>query len=138
LKVKRIAHVAIAQEGPKAAHTLLTELLGIPYMGNDRVDREGVDTHFFEVGESALEILEPLGADTPVGKYLAKRGPGLHHIALEVEGLDAFVAHLKAAGIRLLSDEPTLGAHGKRIIFIHPKSAGGVLLELCEEVEGRK
>jgi methylmalonyl-CoA/ethylmalonyl-CoA epimerase len=97
------------------------------------VEREGVNTHFFGVGESKIELLEPLTEDSPVGKFLEKRGPGLHHIALEVEGLDAYVARLKAANIRLLSDEPQLGAHGMRIIFIHPKSTGGVLIELSEQ-----
>jgi methylmalonyl-CoA/ethylmalonyl-CoA epimerase len=71
--------------------------------------------------------------DSSVGKFLEKRGPGLHHIALEVEGLDEYIKKLKAAGITLLSDEPQAGAHGMRIIFIHPKSTGGVLIELCEQ-----
>ena len=132
MKILRIDHVAIAQNEPQNARNLFEALLGIPYTGSDPVEREGVNTHFFKLGESNLEILEPLGPDTPVGRFLDKRGPGLHHISLAVEGLDEFVAHLKAHDIQLLSAEPVIGAHGKRIIFIHPKSAGGVLLELSE------
>ena len=95
--------------------------------------QEGVTTHFFGVGESSIEMLEPLSEDSPVGKFLTKRGPGLHHIALEVEGLDEYVSKLKRAGITLLSEEPKIGAHNMRIIFIHPRSTGGVLIELCEK-----
>jgi methylmalonyl-CoA/ethylmalonyl-CoA epimerase len=136
MKIKRIDHVAIASALPDEARSLFTELMGIEYTGCDPVEREGVNTHFFRVGESNLEVLEPLGADSTVARFLEKRGSGLHHISLAVEGLDDFVVHLKTKGIQFTSEEPGIGAHGKRIIFIHPKSAGGVLLELCEEQTG--
>ncbi len=133
MKVKRIDHVAIASVLPGEARTFFEEILGLTFDGEERVEREGVNTHFYQVGESNIEILEALGEDTPVGRFLKKRGPGLHHVALTVEGLDEMVAAMKTAGIDLLSDDPVIGAHGKRIIFIHPRSAGGVLLELTEE-----
>lgn len=133
MKVKKISHIAVAGAQADQAKVLYQDLLGLNYSGSEPVEQEGVTTHFFDAGESSIELLEPLSEDTPVGKFLDKRGPGLHHLALEVEGLDDYVLKLKKAGIILLSDEPKLGAHGMRIIFIHPKSAGGVLIELCEK-----
>lgn len=132
MRIKKISHIAVAGEDPSQAKILYNDILGLEFNGSEKVAREGVTTHFFNAGESAIELLEPLSDDTAVAKFISKRGPGLHHIALEVEGLDDYVINLKAAGITLLNDEPQLGAHGMRIIFIHPKSAGGVLLELCE------
>jgi len=133
LKVKKISHIAIAGDNPEQSKVLYEDILGLNFTGSELVEREGVNTHFFGVGESKIELLESLNEDSPVGKFLERRGPGLHHIALEVEGLDEYVTKLKAANIMLLSDEPQLGAHGMRIIFIHPKSAGGVLIELSEK-----
>lgn len=133
MKVLKLSHIAIAGDNPEQAKALYGDILGLKFAGSELVEREGVNTHFYTIGESNIEIVEPLSADSPVGKFLEKRGPGLHHIALEVEGLDAYVEKLKAANITLLSDEPQLGAHGMRIIFIHPKSTGGVLIELSEK-----
>ncbi|NQV42959.1 MAG: methylmalonyl-CoA epimerase [Candidatus Marinimicrobia bacterium] len=133
MKVTKISHIAIAGDNPEQTRVLYEDILGLKAEGSEAVRQEGVTTHFYQAGESSLELLEPLSAETPVGKFLEKRGPGLHHIALEVEGLDDYVQKLKDAGIVLLSDAPTVGAHDMRIIFIHPKSAGGVLIELCEK-----
>ena len=133
MRVKKISHVAVAGSDTEQARILYNDILGLSFSGSETVEREGVTTHFYDIGESNVELLEPLGPETPVGKFLEKRGPGLHHIALEVEDLDGYVSQLKKAGITLLSDTPQLGAHDMRIIFIHPKSAGGVLIELCEK-----
>jgi len=133
LKVTKISHIAVAGSDPEQARILYQDILGLNFSGSEAVKQEGVTTHFYDIGESSIELLEPFSAETPVGKFLDKRGPGLHHIALEVEGLDDYVLKLKEAGIVLLSEEPKLGAHDMRIIFIHPKSAGGVLIELCEK-----
>ena len=132
MTVKGVSHIAIAGADPEQARYLYQDLLGLEYSGSETVEREGVTTHFYQAGDTSLEILEPLSADSPVGKFLKQRGPGLHHLALEVENLDDMVARLKAAGIRLLSEEPVAGAHNARIIFIHPRATGGVLIELCE------
>ncbi len=132
MKIKKISHIAVAASNPEQAKVLYQDILGLNFTGSEPVQQEGVTTHFYEAGESSVEILEPFSTDTPVGKFIDKRGPGLHHIALEVEGLDDYVTRLKQAGIVLLSDKPQKGAHDMRIIFIHPKSAGGVLIELCE------
>ena len=134
MKVKKISHIAVAGNDAEASRVLYEDILGLTFNGSEPVETEGVTTHFFGVGESNIEMLEPLSEDSTVGKFLGKRGPGLHHIALEVEGLDEYVLKLKSAGIVLLSDEPKIGAHNMRIIFIHPKSTGGVLVELCEKV----
>lgn len=133
MKVTKISHIAIAGDSPEKTRVLYEDILGLKSGGSETVEQEGVTTHFYQAGDSSIELLEPFTADTPVGKFLEKRGPGLHHMALEVEGLDDYVLKLKAAGIELLSDAPTMGAHDMRIIFIHPKSAGGVLIELCEK-----
>jgi len=133
MKVLKLNHIAIAGDNPEQAKLLYKDILGLNFTGSEMVKREGVNTHFFRIGESNIEIVEPLSTESPVGKFLEKRGPGLHHIALEVEGLDEYVEKLKAADITLLSDEPQTGAHGMRIIFIHPKSTGGVLIELSEK-----
>lgn len=133
MHIKKISHIAVAGDDKTKTRALYEDILGLNFSGSEEVKREGVTTHFFDIGESSIEMLEPLSADSPVGKFLEKRGPGLHHIALEVEGLDDYVEKFKSAGITLLSDEPQQGAHNMRIIFIHPKSAGGVLIELCEK-----
>ncbi len=133
MQVKKISHIAVAGSNSQQARVLYQDILGLNFSGSEAVEQEGVTTHFFDVGESSIELLEPLSDDSPVGKFLEKRGPGLHHIALEVEDLDGYVQKLKSSGIQLLSEEPALGAHDMRIIFIHPKSAGGVLIELCEK-----
>ncbi|MCF7826425.1 MAG: methylmalonyl-CoA epimerase [Candidatus Marinimicrobia bacterium] len=133
MKVIKISHVAVAGDHPEHARTLYEDILGLTFSGSEAVEREGVKTHFFEIGESKIEVLEPLSEDSPVGKFLSKRGSGMHHLAFEVEGLDDYILKLKAAGIKMLTEEPQAGAHGMRIIFIHPKSTGGVLIELSEQ-----
>ena len=133
MKIKKISHIAVAASDTEQSRVLFEDILGLHYSGSETVEQEGVTTHFFEVGESSIEMLKPLSEDTPVGKFLEKRGPGMHHIALEVEDLDGYVERLKGAGIPLLSETPKPGAHEMRIIFIHPKATGGVLIELCEK-----
>ena len=133
MRVKKISHVAIASENPDQAKLLYEDILGLQFTGSETVEREGVTTHFYQVGESNIEVLEALAKDSPVGKFLIRRGAGIHHLALEVEDLDAYVEKLKGVGITLMSEEPLPGAHGMRIIFLHPKSTGGVLIELSEK-----
>jgi methylmalonyl-CoA/ethylmalonyl-CoA epimerase len=101
----------------------------------ERVESEGVITAFFRAGESKIELLESADPDGVIAKYIHQRGEGLHHIAFEVADIKAEMARLKEAGFRLLRDEPSRGADNKWVCFIHPKSAGGVLVELCQERE---
>lgn len=112
-------------------------ILGLKAGHDETVEEQGVTTRFFPVGDtmSVVEALLPTGPDTPVGKFLDKRGPGVHHIAFRVDNLDAELARLKADGVRLIDESPRLGAENKRIAFIHPKETGGVLIELCEAPE---
>ena len=133
MKIIKIDHVAIATHNPSGFQELFEKLMGIPFDDVETVPNEGVNTYFYPVGGTSVELLEPLNADAGLVKFLQKRGAGLHHIAMLVEGLDDMVAHLKQSGVQFTSETPTNGAHGKRIIFIHPKSAGGVLIELSEQ-----
>jgi methylmalonyl-CoA epimerase len=96
------------------------------------VASQGVVTSFRAVGESFVELLEPTSKDSPIAKFLEKRGPGLHHVCLEVRDVRAALATLKAAGVRLVNEEPFRGAHGCLVAFVHPSAAGGVLFELCQ------
>ncbi|MCF7802221.1 MAG: methylmalonyl-CoA epimerase [Candidatus Marinimicrobia bacterium] len=136
MKIKSIDHIAIATQDPDGFRHFLESLLGIVFAGSEVVEREGVTTHFYPVDDVNLELLEPLNGESGVARFIEKRGPGLHHIALSVEGLDEMVAKLKQAGIQFTTEAPVPGAHNKRIIFIHPKSAGGVLVELSEQAAG--
>jgi len=113
-------------------------ILGLRATHTETVADQGVKTRFFPVpgGMTTVEALEATGPDTPVGKFLASRGPGLHHIAFRVDDLDAELARLKSLGVRLIDEKPRIGAEGKRIAFIHPKETGGVLIELCEAPAG--
>jgi len=133
MKIIKIDHVAIATHNPSGFQELFEKLMGIPFDGVETVPNEGVNTYFYPVADTSIEVLEPLNADAGLVKFLQKRGAGLHHIAMLVEGLDDMVARLKQSGVQFTSETPTKGAHGKRIIFIHPKSAGGVLIELSEQ-----
>ena len=97
---------------------------------------EKVRVGFFEtLNKTTIELLEPTAEDSPIAKFLSKRGPGIHHICFRVEGLDAMVQHLKDQGVRLINEEPRVGAHNCRVVFVHPKSTGGVLVELSEKVK---
>lgn len=132
-----LEHLGIAVADADAAVALFERLLGAAPYKRETVEREGVRTIFFGDGGRAgeapkLELLEALSPASPVAKYLEKRGPGLHHVAFEVTDLEAEMARLRALGFQLLAEAPKPGADGKRIVFLHPRSTGGVLVELCE------
>lgn len=129
-----VDQVSVAVADLDDASRVFERLLGLKATHDETVADQGVKTRFFPVGQSptVVEALLPLGPDTPVGKFLAKRGPGVHHIAFRVDDLDAELARLKSLGVRLIDEAPRLGAEGKRIAFLHPKETGGVLIELCE------
>lgn len=129
-----VDQIAIAVEHLEDASRIYESLLGIPAGHDETIEEQGVMTRFFPVADTltVVEALQPTGPDTPVGKYLAKRGPGVHHIAFRVDDLDAELVRLKGLGVRLIDETPRIGAEGKRIAFLHPKETGGVLIELCE------
>ncbi len=124
-------HLGIAVRSLAAARQIY-ERLGLAVVGEEVVEHERVRVAMVAVGETRIELLEPTSGDSPIGRFLEKRGEGLHHVALRVPDLAAVVARLKQQGTRLISDEIKVGAGGHRYIFVHPSAAGGVLLELCE------
>ncbi len=134
--IRRIHHIAVAVEalGP-AAESLTVALDREPGEPED-VTAARTKAQFFTVGESRVELVAPMGDDSPIGKYLAKKGPGIHHICLEVDDLPAEVERMRAAGLRFVTDEIQSGAHGSRIIFLHPRSTGGILIELQQATDG--
>jgi methylmalonyl-CoA/ethylmalonyl-CoA epimerase len=127
-----IDHLGIAVKSLAAARAFY-EKLGLRVVGEEVVPHEQVRIAMLPVGESRLELLEPTSEDSPVGRFLAKRGEGLHHVAIEVDNLAGVVEQLKKAGTRLISDEIKVGAGGHLYVFVHPSSTGGVLLELCQD-----
>ncbi len=128
----RLEHVAIAVEDLDAAMAVYSAVLGRPDSGRETVESEQVRIAFFDVGETRLELLEPTASDSPVGRFLERRGPGLHHIALQVEDIEAALERCRAAGMTTVGEAPRPGAAGRRVAFLHPAGTGGVLLELCE------
>ena len=125
-------HVAIAVESIDAVLPAFQPMAGAGSSRRERVEAQGVELVFLGAGDGKLEILQPLGPDTPVGRFLAKRGPGLHHIAYRVDDIDATLARLASEGFELIDRRARPGAFGHRVAFLHPRSTGGVLVELVE------
>jgi len=132
----RIDHVGVATDDLDGAISLYAGTLGMPVAHRETVESQGVEAALLDVGDGHVELLRPLGPDTPVGKYLAKKGPGLHHVAYAVDDIDAALERLKQAGIELIDSEARTGIRDSRVAFIHPKATGGVLTEIVEPAEG--
>ncbi|MFT7588839.1 MAG: methylmalonyl-CoA/ethylmalonyl-CoA epimerase [Limisphaerales bacterium] len=130
----RIEHIGIAVPELKEANALFEKLFDRPHYKVESVEREGVSTSFFKMGEAKIELLEATKEDSPISKFITKKGPGIHHIAFAVEDIKAEMHRLKEEGFQLLHEQPVSGADGKIICFLHPKSTGGVLVELCQDV----
>jgi methylmalonyl-CoA/ethylmalonyl-CoA epimerase len=126
----RLDHIGIAVSDIDAALAFYRDALGLEIEAAEEVTSQRVRAHFIPAGEAALELLEATAVDSPIAKYVAKRGPGLHHITLRVDDIRAALEQLKARGVRLIDDTPRRGAHGSLVAFIHPSSAHGVLVEL--------
>jgi len=129
----KIHHVGIAVPDLDAAIEMYTTLFGAELVKRASNEKDGLAAAFLRAGEAEVELLEPLREDTPVGKFLARRGPGLHHIAIAVPDIESAIADARAHGLEMIDQEPRIGLHGTRIAFVHPKSAGGVLTEFVEE-----
>lgn len=127
----KIDHLGIAVESIEEALAVY-RALGIEETHREDVASQGVRAAFLPVGESSIELLEPLTPDSPVGKFLGKRGPGIHHVCFGVEDIEAALADLAGKGFRLIHQQPVAGASGKRVAFLHPEAGGGVLIELAE------
>lgn len=132
----RIEHIGIAVKDLEKAEEVYTRLLGTASYKREAVESEGVITSFFKTGPNKIELLESTRPDGPIARAIEKRGEGMHHIAFEVADIRAEMARLKADGFTLLNEEPKRGADNKLVCFIHPKSANGVLVELCQEIIG--
>ena len=131
----RIDHIGVATEDLDGAIALYEETLGMPVAYRETVESQGVEAVLLDVGDGHVELLRPLGPDTPVGRYLERKGPGLHHVAYAVDDIDGALDKLKGAGIELIDSEPRVGIRDSRVAFVHPKSTGGVLTEIVEPAE---
>lgn len=131
----RLEHLGIAVKNLEESNELFEKILGRPLYKVEEVKSENVKTAFFKIGESKIELLEATAPESAIAKYVEKRGEGIHHVAFEVEDIYAEMERLKAEGFRLLNEAPKRGADNKLVCFVHPKSANGVLLELCQEIK---
>ena len=132
--MKKIEHLGIAVNDIEKAEEVYAALLGVEPDKREEVESEGVLTSFFQVGENKIELLGSTDEDGPIAKFLEKRGEGIHHVAFDVDDIHAEMERLEEAGFRLLNKEPKRGADNKLVCFVHPKSANGVLVELCQEM----
>jgi methylmalonyl-CoA/ethylmalonyl-CoA epimerase len=131
--MKKIEHIGIAVKNIEAANTVFAKLLGKEHYKIETVEREGVTTSFFMLGETKIELLEAQHENSAIAKFINKRGEGMHHIAFTVDDITAEMKRLEQEGFVLLNKEPLSGADNKLICFLHPKSTNGVLVELCQE-----
>jgi methylmalonyl-CoA/ethylmalonyl-CoA epimerase len=127
-----VDHVGVAVDDLEAALALYCDALGMPLVHRETVAEQGVEAALLDVGESHIELLSPLGPDTAVGKFLARKGPGLHHVAYRVDSVDDALAALSKAGMRLIDEQPRTGIRNSRVAFVHPSSTGGVLTEIVQ------
>ena len=128
----KIDHIGIAVKSLDDSLPFYRDILRMPFAGIEEVAEQQVRVAMLQVGESKIELLEPTSADSPVAKFIEKNGPGIHHLAYEVNDIEAAIARLTAEGARMIDERPRNGAHGTRIAFVHPKSSNGVLTELCQ------
>ena len=132
----RIDHIGVATDDFEGALVLYEKTLGMPLAHRETVESQGVEAALLDVGDGHVELLRPLGDDTPVAKYLTKKGPGLHHVAYAVGDIEQVLEQLKDAGIELIDEDPRVGIRDSRVAFIHPRSTGGVLTEIVQPAEG--
>lgn len=130
--LKKIDHIGIAVASLEEIIPFYRDHLGMTYKGTEEVAEQKVRVAFLQVGESKIELLEPTSDDSPVARFLEKNGSGIHHIAYQVDDIEAAIKKLETDGARMIDRLPRSGAHGARIAFLHPKSSGGVLTELCQ------
>jgi methylmalonyl-CoA/ethylmalonyl-CoA epimerase len=132
----RIDHIGVAVEDIDAALELYEGAFAMPLAHRETVEEQGVEAILLDVGEGHVELLRPLGPDTPVGKFLAAKGPGLHHVAYQTPDIEAELERLRAAGLRLIDEQPRTGIRNSKVAFVHPKATGGVLTEIVQPAEG--
>jgi methylmalonyl-CoA/ethylmalonyl-CoA epimerase len=128
----RIDHTGVAVDDLDAAIKLYRDVFGMPLVHREVVEEQGVEAVLLDVGDGHVELLSPLGDDTPVGKFLAKKGPGLHHVAYAVSDIEATLAELARNGVQLIDEKPRIGIRQSRVAFVHPRSTGAVLTEIVQ------
>jgi len=133
--VNKIEHIGIAVKNMDDANVLFEKLLGVPSYKQEEVESEGVLTSFFQTGANKIELLMATNPESPIAKFLEKKGEGIHHIAFDVEDIYAEIARLKNEGFVLINEVPKKGADNKLVFFLHPKNTNGVLVELCQEIK---
>jgi methylmalonyl-CoA/ethylmalonyl-CoA epimerase len=133
--MKKIEHIGIAVNDLEVSNLVFEKLFGAPAYKFEEVESEGVTTSFFKNGPNKIELLAATNPDSPIAKFLAKKGEGIHHIAFEVEDIVLEIARLKSEGFVVLNEAPKMGADNKWVAFLHPKSTNGVLIELCQEIK---
>ena len=133
--MNKIEHIGIAVKDLDTSNSLFEKLLGVSSYKTEAVFTEGVTTSFFKVGTNKIELLKAVDANSPIAKFLEKHGEGVHHIAFEVDDIVSEMNRLRTNGFTLLSDKPKKGADNKLVAFVHPKTANGVLIELCQEIK---
>jgi methylmalonyl-CoA/ethylmalonyl-CoA epimerase len=131
--VKKVDHIGVAVQSLEKALPFYTEVLKLPLLAIEEVESEKVKVAFLQVGDTKIELLEPTSNESPIAKFIEKRGEGIHHIALGVESIQERMNEIKSKGLRMIQDEPKIGAGGSKVAFVHPKSTFGVLYELCEK-----
>ena len=133
MKILGIEHIGIAVNSIDKDAPFWKHILNLPHRGTEAVENQGVTTDIYDTGRGKVELLEAMGSGTPLGKFLENRGAGIHHVCFEVDNITTAIKELKVLNIQVLSNEPTIGAEGYKVVFIHPKSTGGVLVELAEK-----
>jgi len=133
--MEKIEHIGIAVKNLEASNILFEKLLGVPHYKIEEVASEGVRTSFFKSGPNKIELLEATKPDSPIAKYLEKKGEGIHHVAFSVEDIVSEIERLKGEGFVVLNEIPKKGADNKLVAFLHPKGTNGVLVELCQEIK---
>ncbi|RLD27804.1 MAG: methylmalonyl-CoA epimerase [Bacteroidetes bacterium] len=131
--MNKIEHIGIAVKDIKTSNELFEKIFGKPHYKIEEVENEGVKTSFFKVGINKIELLEATNEDSPIAKFIKTKGEGIHHIAFEVDDIEAEISRLKKEEFIVLNEKPKIGADNKLIVFLHPKSTNGVLIELCQE-----
>ncbi len=131
----RVDHIGVAVEDIDASLQLYERDSGMTLVHRETVAEQGVEAALLDVGENHIELLAATGPDTPVGKFIAKKGPGMHHVAYQVDDIEATLAALKEAGLKLIDETPRIGIRNSRVAFVHPKSAGGLLTEIVQPAE---
>ena len=135
--MNKIEHIGIAVKNLEASNTLFQKILGVESYKQETVPSEGVRTSFFKNGPNKIELLEATTIDSPIAKFIEKKGEGIHHIAFEVTDIATEIKRLQAEGFTLINEVPKKGADNKWVVFLHPKETNGVLIELCQEIENK-